>query len=205
LFESWRIRIEEALQVPLDYDHRKLQPAFADVGSQAAAVLLLLKPMGTEDAEILLTRRTEKVDHHKGQIAFPGGRTDPEDQDSQFVHLTARTTALRETEEEVGIPRSRIEVVGELPPLLTVTRFTVIPVVGLLRDPAEPLAMEPNDHEIDEIFWARISFLRNPGVYRLEQTEFGGRSYPTHVYQVGQHRVWGATGAMLHNFLQRLR
>lgn len=205
MWDPWRSRIEEALKIPLDYDHRKFQPEFADVGAQAAAVLLLLKPLALDDAEVLLTRRTEKVDHHKGQIAFPGGRTDPDDQDPGFVHLTARTTALRETEEEVGIPRSRIEVVGELPAMLTVTRFTVIPVVGLLREPEVPIQLQPNEHEIDEVFWARISTLNAPGVYRQEYVEFNGRRYPTHVYQVGPHRVWGATGAMLRNFLERLR
>lgn len=202
--DHWRHRIRQALAVEWDYDHRRFEPQFQDAGAQAAAVLLLLKPLGINDAEILLTRRTDTVDHHKGQIAFPGGRTDPEDVDPADPGQTALTTALREAEEEVGLQRQRVEILGKLPTMLTITRYQVVPVVGMLRDPTLPTELVLQEGETAEAFWAPLSVLRAPGVYRQEPRDFRGQQVITHVYQVGPHRVWGATGAMIRNFLERL-
>ncbi len=200
-FKGWDDRVRRALEVELDYDHRRLQPELQDVGARLSAVLLLLRPLDESDAALVLTKRSEQLEQHRGQIAFPGGVTEPGDLAfSPAYHLTA----LREAEEEIGLPRERVEIIGELPELRTPTRFLVNPVVGLLRPPFEEPLLRPNPVEIAEIFWVSLSQLTAPGVYRLEQMTFQGRSVGVHVYQVGPHRIWGATGAMIHNFLQRL-
>jgi 8-oxo-dGTP pyrophosphatase MutT (NUDIX family) len=161
----------------------------------AAAVCVLL----TREADpcVLLTVRTDRVETHKGQIAFPGGARDEGDAD-------AVVTALRETEEEMGIPRAQVQVVGRLPDLRTSTGFRVTPVVGILPGPAREQALLPNPEEIAAHFWAPLSVLRQPSTYRRESIRLGAVSYPIHVYQVGAHRVWGVTGAILKNLLDRL-
>ncbi len=149
---------------------------------------------------LLLTRRTETVESHKGQIALPGGVRDPEDADDV-------ATALRETEEEVGLPRARIRVVGRLPSFPTFTGFLVSPVVGTLDRWGEDLArlpLAPNPHEIAEVFWARYDVLTHPETYRPERVRRGGADFATHAYLVGPHRVWGITGFIVKNLLDRL-
>lgn len=106
-------------------------------GGVAAAVLVLIG-MREGVPSILITRRTESVETHKGQMAFPGGVSDPEDQ------ADLMRTALRETEEEVGIPRRSVEVWGQLPPLYTVTGFWVTPIVGLLNQPVDQVGVSLN-------------------------------------------------------------
>lgn len=175
----------------LDHD-RPLLPG------RAAAVLVLFRE-GKGDPELLLTRRTHIVETHKGQIAFPGGAVDPEDYEDQGV-LTA---ALRETEEEVGISRTEVELIGKLPDLWTPSQFLITPVVGVLRRP--DVELKPNPHEIDIVFWVPISVFDAPEIYSLEMFPVGEARYPVHVYQVDEHRVWGATAAVIKNLLDRLR
>lgn len=150
--------------------------------------------------EILVTKRTETVDTHKGQYALPGGRLDPEDElDRGLV-----TTALRETEEEVGISPRMIEVLGELPYLWTPSGHVITPIVGLLLEPIDEVTLVPSEAEIDLVFWVSLHRLNAPGVYSEEPRMIGAVSYKTDVFQVDEHKIWGATGAMLKNLIQRL-
>jgi len=197
-----RSRLKEALRLDLDYTERRPTGA-----SREAAVLILMAPHAalavgagaalSEDASILFTRRTETLQNHKGQIAFPGGTTDPGD----FGPIA---TALRETQEEVGLGEEGVEVIGMLPPLLTVTGFRVTPVLAVVNADPASLPLFPNPAEIAETFWAPLSLLRSGSTYRCELYEYQGKDYPIHVYQVGGHRIWGATGAILKNLLDRL-
>jgi 8-oxo-dGTP pyrophosphatase MutT (NUDIX family) len=188
--------LRSAMALDLPYPFRPLNEG------RPAAVLLL---GGVRDSdgglEILITRRTESLETHKGQYALPGGMRDsPEEPDE--------TTALRETEEEVGVPRDAVEVFGKLPRIWTPSGFQVTPVVGLLRTPIDAIDVRPNPAEIDFWFWCRLEQLRESGVYATESrtiTHQGiSRTVPVDVYQVGEHRIWGATGAMLRNFIARL-
>jgi 8-oxo-dGTP pyrophosphatase MutT (NUDIX family) len=149
------------------------------------------------DASVLLTRRTETVETHKGQVAFPGGHQDPED--PGFIEA-----ALRETEEEVGIARSEVEVVGALPRLWTRTGYLVTPVVGVLHAPIEEVALTPSPDEIAAIFWAPVRALLARENYVRELLVVDGRQVPLHSFQLGEHRVWGITGGVIRNLLDRL-
>jgi 8-oxo-dGTP pyrophosphatase MutT (NUDIX family) len=198
---DWETRLKKALSLELDYEHRRLSGGLRPLGFRDSAVLLLVRPLPGGDAALLLTERSQELETHKGQIAFPGGVTDPEDQSAPSPAIA---TALRETEEEVGLPRQRVRVLGELPEIHTPSQFQIRPVVGLLTPPWEEPRLIPNPSEIASVSWVSLTELRNPANYRLEWMEFAQQKVGIHVYQVGRYRVWGATGAMIHNFLNRL-
>lgn len=151
--------------------------------------------------EILITRRTESIATHKGQYALPGGMRDSEAE-------TPEATALREAHEEVGVEPTEVETLGKLPSIWTPSGFSITPVVGILRRPIEEIEIRPSVEEIDLWFWCPVDRLRETGVYRSETREIvyqgASRIVPVDVYLVDSHRIWGATGAILRNFLARL-
>jgi 8-oxo-dGTP pyrophosphatase MutT (NUDIX family) len=163
-------------------------------GFTPAAVLIpLLLKAGAVD--LLLTRRTEDVETHKGQIAFPGGMVDHGDENR-------RHTALRETEEELGIAPAHVEVLGMLDDLLTPTGFLITPVVGIVG----PLPrMKPNPREVAEVFTVPLLFFSDPENGRRERrsTPLGERDVWFYVYQ--GRVIWGATAAMIRNLCDILR
>jgi 8-oxo-dGTP pyrophosphatase MutT (NUDIX family) len=147
--------------------------------------------------KLLLTERRTDLPHHPGQVALPGGIRDAEDRDS--LH-----TALRETEEEVGIGPESVRLLGSLPVLNTfVTGFLVTPVVGVLTLPLEKVSLRPEPGEIARVDWVSWSSLLDPSAYRLEPIP--DRDWKTDVFEVSDFRVWGATGAMLRNLVERWR
>lgn len=192
----WLDRVRSAVELDLPY---RLRPRAQ--GTVAGVLVLLSEPEGdTDSISVLLTRRTESVEKHKGQIAFPGGVRDPKDEAGGGIVRTA----LRETEEEVGISPSAVEVVGRLPDLSTSTGFVVTPVVAVLAQPLQSARLVVNPAEIAEAFWVSLSVLRSPKTYREERFLVAGREWPIDAFQVGRHRIWGATGTILRNFLDRL-
>ena len=147
-----------------------------------------------ERPTVLLTERTDHLSTHKGQVAFPGGRSDPEDRD-------AAATALREAHEEVGLESSRVEVLGSLPIYVTGSSFIVTPVVGLVQP---GFALQPNPHEVADVFEVPLAFLLDPAHHERHAFEWQGlrRGWFAMPYQDGdrQRYIWGATAAMLRNF-----
>ncbi|MFN4283781.1 MAG: CoA pyrophosphatase [Alphaproteobacteria bacterium] len=155
-------------------------------GLKHAAVLIpiVLRPGGPT---ILLTERTPHLADHAGQISFPGGRLEPEDAD-------AVAAALRETEEEIGLARRHVEVLGHFEDYGTVTGYRVTPIVGLARPPFD---LTPDPHEVAEIFELPLEFILQPtNIRRLRETRGG---VPRDVYEIayGKWRVWGFTARIL--------
>jgi 8-oxo-dGTP pyrophosphatase MutT (NUDIX family) len=162
------------------------------VEQRRAAVLL---PLFVRDGalRIVLTRRTETVEHHRGQISFPGGAEEEADE-------SAFATAVRETEEELGIPAGDIRLLGALSPLATVSDFFVEPFVGAIP---YPHVLRPAEAEIAEVIDAPIAALMDPKI--LERRLLPGREAPTLFFHYGQHVIWGATARMLKELLDALR
>ncbi|MCU0968643.1 MAG: CoA pyrophosphatase [Rubrivivax sp.] len=164
--------------------------------SAAAVLVALVERDG--GLGVLLTRRTEHLRDHAGQISFPGGRAEAGDAD-------AAATALREAEEEIGLSPACVEVIGRLPDYTTVTRFVVAPVVGLVRP---PFALRPDPSEVAEAFEVPLAFLMNPAHHRRHQFVFEGgqRQFLSMPWQgappgeaTREYFIWGATAAMLRN------
>jgi len=155
-------------------------------------VALVLRDTGLQ---VLLTRRTAHLRSHAGQISFPGGKAEIHDAD-------AVATALRETEEEVGLARRHVEVLGHLPVYTTVTGFIVTPVVALVQPPFD---LRIDTGEVDEAFEVPLQFLMTPAHHRRHHWEAGGgitRQFLSMPWPAGGpdgYFIWGATAAMLRN------
>jgi 8-oxo-dGTP pyrophosphatase MutT (NUDIX family) len=148
----------------------------------------------TDRGEVILTKRSARLKHHPGQIALPGGRQDPED-------ATLEAAALRETEEEIGLPRSGVEILGALPPHETVTGYTVAPFLALV-DGAAPL--RPEEGEVAEIFRVPLAHVTDPDRFRVEARLW--RRQWRHYYTVpfGPYYIWGATARILRGLAERM-
>jgi 8-oxo-dGTP pyrophosphatase MutT (NUDIX family) len=157
-----------------------------------AAVLVPLYGRAGHE-RVLFTVRSNLVEHHKGQISFPGGAFSDEDPDLAM-------TALRETEEEVGLDRSRVEIVGRLDDIVTVSNFRVSPFVGVLRD--ETPTFYPSPLEVAEILDVPLRHLLDRANLTLEETSTGGEARPA--YRFGQYLIYGATARILAGFLALL-
>ena len=159
----------------------------------AAAVLVALVPRGDHTA-VLLTRRTETLNTHAGQVSFPGGRIDPGDAD-------AVAAALREAYEEVALNAAWLEPLGFLDPFDTITGFRVLPVVARL---APDYVARPNPAEVADAFEVPLDpLLAGQHVERCGM-DFAGRRRHYWEYRQGPHRIWGATASMLVNLGRRL-
>lgn len=153
-----------------------------------AAVLVPLIDR-VEGLNLLLTQRTAHLAAHAGQIAFPGGRLEQTDAD-------AIAAALRETEEEIGLPRHHIEIVGRLDDYLTRTGFRVAPVVGIVRP---PFTTRPDPGEVADIFEVPLAFLLDPANRRRNFSEFRGAMRQFWSFPYGERNIWGATAGMIVN------
>ncbi len=156
----------------------------------------VLVPLVTrpEGMSVLLTLRTEHLAAHAGQISFPGGRQEESDRD-------AIEAALRETEEEVGLPRDHVEVVGRLDTYVTSTGFEVTPVVGLVRAPY-PVRLDP--FEVAELFEVPLAFVIDPANRQRQSREYQGRQRTFYVLPYQHRHIWGATAGMLVNLAEVL-
>jgi 8-oxo-dGTP pyrophosphatase MutT (NUDIX family) len=161
-------------------------------GSTDAAVLLPLYGW-PHDPGLVFTKRRTDLRRHAGEISFPGGRQDEPDED-------LRATALRESEEEIGLDPAGVELVGALPPIGTfVTSYKVHPFVGLI---APDLAFDPNPGEVAEVL--RFSLAQLHAGYAMKRLVRRGVPIRTPTYTVGRHLIWGATARILGDFLARV-
>jgi 8-oxo-dGTP pyrophosphatase MutT (NUDIX family) len=165
------------------------------VGKVTKAAVLIPLVLKEDGLWVLLTQRTNHLRDHAGQISFPGGRMDPEDAGPE-------ETALRESKEEIGLDPNRVEIIGHLPEYLTVSGYSVTPVVGLVQAQAE-YVLDP--FEVADVFEVPLEFLLDPANHqvRLWQSEQGGRRFYSMPYE--NRFIWGATAGMLRNLYHLLK
>lgn len=163
------------------------------ITTQAAVLIPLV--IQADGLQVLLTQRTEHLHDHAGQISFPGGRMDEQDQ-------SIIDTAMRESEEEIGLPRSHVEVIGSLPEYLTVSGYRVTPVVALVK-PVERYQLDP--FEVADVFEVPLHFLMDPANHevRVWQSTEGSRRFYAMPY--AERFIWGATAGMLRNLYHLLK
>jgi 8-oxo-dGTP pyrophosphatase MutT (NUDIX family) len=160
--------------------------AFFSAARIPAAVLVPL--VEREDGlHVMLTLRPQTMNQHAGQVCFPGGRTDAND-------ATPACTALRETQEETGLPANRVEILGYLPDYVTRTGYKVTPVVGLVHLPVELTA---NPGEVDEIFEVPLDFFMEPANCNIRELQWEDKTGRFYNFDCSGHEVWGATAGML--------
>ena len=152
-----------------------------------------------DEPHLLFMRRSEKVHTHKGQISFPGGGFKPSDG-------TLINTALRETEEEIGLKTEKVKVLGHLPPTDTVvSNFLIHPFVGTLYDQSEELEFVPDGFEVAELLQLPLRALLDAKNVREETWVMRGRAQTVNFYNYKNLVIWGATARILDNFVSEIR
>lgn len=160
--------------------------------TRQAAVLMPIFEWENE-YHFLLTQRTEEVQTHKGQISFPGGMREGNE---DLVK-----TALRETYEEVGIEESRIEILGRFHDYLSITRFRVTPFAGYINGPFKTI---PQIGEVAEILQVPFRIFRDPARLRIEKNVFSNLEPNVYFYSYGTHQIWGLTARIIKEFVETL-
>jgi 8-oxo-dGTP pyrophosphatase MutT (NUDIX family) len=176
-----------------------LQPTGEPNPREARRTAAVLLPLYRQEEAwwLLFTRRAESVEHHRGQVSFPGGMAEASDPD-------LATTALREAEEEIGLRPDEVELIGQMPPRLTTTGFWVTPIVGRVR---WPTALRLNEHEVARVFGIPLTWLAVPDNHSRRQLELPDRAETVEVVTFKPYDgevVWGATARIVLDFLDRL-
>jgi 8-oxo-dGTP pyrophosphatase MutT (NUDIX family) len=164
----------------------------AGLGRRAAVLVPLYEHDG--ELHIVLTRRTDIVDHHKGEISFPGGGVDPTDSDLTF-------TALRESREEIGLLADHVRIVGQLDDTVTRTGFHISAIVGVIDPAYSPYAWIPQPFEVAEVLIVPLSHLADPANAIEVPRSLNGSIVLSEGFLFGEHTIWGATARILRNFL----
>lgn len=172
-------------------NYRPQRIALAEMVPAAVLIPILNK---NAEAHVLFTLRTDHVEHHKGQVSFPGGAKEEPDADLQ-------QTAVRETIEEIGQPDGQIEILGALDDFLTVTNFLVTPFVGILP---YPYPYRLNRREVAEVLEVPLSFFLTDRHFEVKQWEYEGTTYPVYFYYYGETIIWGATAFMMNRFVEQV-
>jgi len=174
------------------WNHADMTALLGTTERRSAAVLLGLRE-GVQ-SRVVLTVRTNNLPSHAGQVSFPGGGTDPSDHD-------AISTALRESEEEIGLDRGLVKPLGFLDSFETISGYRITPVVASINAEAQ---LYPSPDEVAEVFEVPLAFFLEPANLRRYTMEYRGKQRNMVEFIHGGHRIWGATAAMLLNLLQRM-
>ena len=192
LRERLRAAARAALEPTSDFD---LNPgAVLPDGRVLRDAGVLVGVIGNERPTLLLTKRASGLKHHPGQIAFPGGKVDPGDDG-------AVGAALREAEEEIGLPRSCVEVLGTLPSHETVTGYRVTPILGWIRAEFTPVA---EAGEVAEVFSVPFAHVTDPARFVVESRIWRGARRHYYAVPWGPYYIWGATARMLRVLADRM-
>jgi 8-oxo-dGTP pyrophosphatase MutT (NUDIX family) len=162
-------------------------------GLRDAAVLIPVVDR-REGASVILTKRTEKLRSHSGQVAFPGGRIDPTDPTPEYA-------ALRETEEEIGLAPSYIEVVGRMPDYVSGSGFRIAPILSVVR-PDFRLSINPD--EVDDAFEVPLAFLMDPRNHTRDSRIWQERERYFYTMPFGERHIWGVTAGIIRTLYERL-
>ncbi len=187
----------ERLRASLSAEPLAAPPILEDgIGNETLTPAAVLFPIVLRENHptVLLTQRTSHLRDHGGQVSFPGGRVEEVDQSP--IH-----TALRETEEEIGMSPELVEVLGYLPEYRTSTGFRVTPVVGLVRP---PFTLRPDPFEVAEVFEVPLAFLLDPANRQRHSREWRGRLRHYFAMPYGDYFIWGATAGMIVSLADRL-
>ncbi len=181
--DALKLRLSTCVGAPCTTDWPEAAEGDAHM---AAAVLVPLIDHGASQS-VLLTRRTDHLRHHPGQISFPGGRL-------EAVDSSAIDAALRETEEEIGLDRRHVELLGALPDYLTGTGFRITPLVGIVRP---PFKLTLDAFEVAEAFEVPLAHFFDPANHQLHSMEYQGRMVHFHSMPYDRHNIWGATAGII--------
>lgn len=180
--------------VPRRRGDADLNPGYEAAEPLIPAAVLIPVVENRGDLSVLFTRRTEDLPDHPGQISFPGGRVEPDDDGPE-------TAALRETEEEIGLDRGHVLVLGKLDEYVTRTGFSVTPFVGMVSPPFD---LTPDSREVAETFEVPLDFLLDPANHQRHERVIDGHDRHFYAFAYKQYYIWGATAGMLINLHQRL-
>ncbi|MEN5028270.1 CoA pyrophosphatase [Pseudomonas sp. Ps21-P2] len=162
-------------------------PVMLETDARFPEAAVLLPITRSAEPELVLTLRASGLSTHGGEVAFPGGRRDPEDPDLIF-------TALREAQEEIGLPPGLVEVIGPLSPLISKHGIKVTPYVGVIPDFVE---YTPNDGEIAAVFSVPLDFFRQDAREHTHRIDYQGRRWYVPSYRFGEYKIWGLTAIMI--------
>ena len=195
-----QVESKDALDLSIDAplgDHT-INPGLSlpeEVRSRNRAAAVLIPVVAHEgEAKMLLTTRTEHLPSHAGQVAFPGGKIEEEDG-------SAHAAALREAEEEIGLPRHHVELLGYLPPYQTMTGFRIVPVVAEVR-PGFALKLDPS--EVANVFEVPLSFLMSADNHKRESRQWRGQLRQYYVMPYKDHYIWGVTAGIIRRLYLQL-
>jgi len=146
-----------------------------------------------EEAHVILTKRTDALRKHSGQIAFPGGQLDPGE--------SAEVAAVREAEEEIGLARHFVDVIGALPPIPVLSGFRITPVLATIRP---GFMLDPNPDEVEHVFQVPLAYLMNPGNHDEDVWTTDGRNHKFYVIPYDGWRIWGITAGIIRSVYERL-
>ena len=169
-------------------DH-DLNPGMTPLSELREAAVLVPLVERNEGLTMMLTQRTDHLDNHPGQISFPGGHIEPEDG-------TPEEAALREAEEEVGLDRKHVRIIGRLDQYITRTGFSVTPVVGFIHP---DYTLSPDEFEVAEVFEVPLAFLLDAANHRRDSRVYKGLKREFYAMPYEDYYIWGATAGMIRN------
>lgn len=189
-----RVALREVREGSSDFD---LNPDFRLSPTRKLRPAAVLVPLiqGPNGIDVILTKRSSRLKHHPGQIAFPGGKVDAGD-------VSPAAAALREAWEEIGLPPEAARIVGELPPHETVTGFTMQPFVAAISD---PFLAVPEAGEVAEVFRVPFAHVSNPANFSVQRRRWQGKWRHFYTVPYGPYYIWGATARILRGFADALQ